>query len=532
VASGPTITAKFVADTSQLVNEVGKVEQSAGSRLKSFAGKAALALGGAFAVSQVAEFGKASVDAAAADAKAQAILADTMRNVTGATDAQIASTESFLSALSKSTAVADDDLRPALANLIRGFGDAGEAQDALSLATDVSAGTGKDLVSVTEAMAKAALGNTGALGRLGIKTKDAAGHALTLDQIMGDMARTFDGQAARAADTTAGKMANASIQFGEFQEMIGAKLLPIVATLASYFMNTLLPAFEAVVSWIADNKDLVLAAFIGFATVVATMLVPAFIAWAASAAAAAAATLVAAAPFIAIGAVIAAVAFVIIKNWDSIVNATKAAWNAVLFAVRFVWDWIKENWPLLLAVITGPFGLAVYAIVQNFDTIKDAASAVYDWIVDKFNAIANFLSGIVGSIAGAIGRVASAIKGPINAVISGWNAIEFTVPHITLPTVDLGPFGSFGGQSFGGQTFGFPNIPHLAQGGIVTGPTLAVIGEAGPEAIIPLERAGSRTYNLTVNMPVGGDPAMAGRSIVAAIRQYERANGTQWRSAS
>jgi hypothetical protein len=531
VASGPTITAKFVADTSQLVSEVGKVEQSAGSKLKSFAGKAALALGGAFAVSQVVDFGRASVDAAAADAKAQAILAETMRNVTGATDAQISSTESFLSALSKSAAIADDDLRPAMANLIRGFGDAGQAQDALALATDVSAGTGKDLVSVTEAMAKAALGNTGALGRLGIKTKDAAGHALTLDQIMGDMARTFDGQAAKAADTTAGKMANASIQFGEFQEMIGAKLLPVVATLAAYFTNTLIPAFETVVSWIADNKDVILAAFIGFATVVGAVVVPAFIAWATSAAAAAAATLVAAAPFIAIGAVIAAVAYVIIKNWDTIVTATKAAWNAVLAAVRFVWDWIKNNWPLLLAIITGPIGLAVYAIVQNFETIKDAATAVWQWIVDKFNAIASFFSGIVGTIAGAIGRIAGAIKGPINAVISGWNAIEFTVPRITLPEVDLGPFGKVGGGSFGGQTFGFPNIPHLAEGGIVTQPTLAMIGEAGPEAVIPLGRAGNRTYNLTVNMPVGGDPAMAGRSIVAAIRSYERANGTQWRAS-
>ena len=156
MASGPTIVAKFIADTSAMTSEVDKAASGASSRLESFATKAAVAIGGAFAVSKVVEFGKASVDAAAADAEAAALLASTLKNVTGATDAQVAASEAFISNLSKQAAVADDDLRPAMGNLVRGFGDAEQAQQALALATDVSAGSGKSLESVSTALMKAA----------------------------------------------------------------------------------------------------------------------------------------------------------------------------------------------------------------------------------------------------------------------------------------------------------------------------------------------------------------------------------------
>jgi SLT domain-containing protein len=73
------------------------------------------------------------------------------------------------------------------------------------------------------------------------------------------------------------------------------------------------------------------------------------------------------------------------------------------------------------------------------------------------------------------------------------------------------------------------SIPGLASGGIVTGPTIALIGEAGPEAVIPLDRgmrAGSgTTINLTVNAGMGTNGAEVGRQIVDALKQYERRNG-------
>jgi hypothetical protein len=70
-------------------------------------------------------------------------------------------------------------------------------------------------------------------------------------------------------------------------------------------------------------------------------------------------------------------------------------------------------------------------------------------------------------------------------------------------------------------------IPAMAEGGIVTGPTLALIGEAGPEAVIPLDRGSGvgTTINLTVNAGMGTDGGDVGRQIVDALRQYERRNG-------
>ncbi|HXJ64361.1 MAG TPA: hypothetical protein VNN79_11455, partial [Actinomycetota bacterium] len=336
MASGPSIAVKFLADTSNLVSGVDKAAGTASSSIGGFAKKAGVAIGGAFAVGAVVEFGKASVDAAAADAEGQAKLAQTLKNTTGATQDQIDASEKFIGSLSKQTAIADDDLRPAFDNLVRGFGNAEDAQKALALATDISAGTGKDLGSVSEALMKAANGQTGALGRLGIETKDSAGHAKTLDQIMGDLSGTFKGQAAAAAETTAGKMRNASIQFGEFQEQIGTAVLPVLGTMASFLTGTLIPALSGVADWISGHKDIIVAALIGVGVVVGTLVIPAFLSWAAAAGAAALATVLAAAPFIAIGAVIAGVALLIINNWDTIKAAAEATWDFVVGVIRGV----------------------------------------------------------------------------------------------------------------------------------------------------------------------------------------------------
>ena len=69
----------------------------------------------------------------------------------------------------------------------------------------------------------------------------------------------------------------------------------------------------------------------------------------------------------------------------------------------------------------------------------------------------------------------------------------------------------------------------MAKGGIVTGPTNALIGEAGPEAVIPLSGANSvgmgSTYNINVNAGIGTNGAQVGREIVEAIRKYERSSG-------
>src|SRR5262245_35677571 len=123
MATGPAIVARFLADTTALTSGVDKATSQVSGKL----GGIAKAGGGAFAVKQIADFGQAAASAAADDAEAQAQLAQALKNTTGATDAQVKSTEDYIGKLSMQAAIADDELRPAMATLARGFGDTEEA---------------------------------------------------------------------------------------------------------------------------------------------------------------------------------------------------------------------------------------------------------------------------------------------------------------------------------------------------------------------------------------------------------------------
>jgi hypothetical protein len=143
-----------------------------------------------------------------------------------------------------------------------------------------------------------------------------------------------------------------------------------------------------------------------------------------------------------IGIIIAAlvalgVAFVVLyKKVGWFRNAVNTALNAVKNAAVAVFGWIKGHWPLLVAILTGPFGVAVYAIVKHFKTVKQAA------------------------------------RDAINFLIKGWNSLQFKVPGFKAGPVH-----------FGGFSLGVPKIPLLASGGLVTSPGAAVVGDQGPEIV-------------------------------------------------
>lgn len=158
-------------------------------------------------------------------------------------------------------------------------------------------------------------------------------------------------------------------------------------------------------------------------------------------------------------------AFINMKDW-------------VTTAVGDIIDWISGNWPLVLAIITGPIGLAVLAVVSNFDRIKGAASSVLDWITTAFNNVVDFIKGMPGRIANAAtgmwDGIKQAFRSAINFIIRGWNSLELRIPDISMP----GPIPDIPG--FGVST---PNIPELAQGGTIMSPGSAWIAEDGPELV-------------------------------------------------
>lgn len=207
----------------------------------------AIAGGAAAAATGAVVAGKAlwgMAQGAAADEAAQKRLALGLANTTGATRGQVASVEEWISSQGTALGVTDDELRPALQRLAQSTGDVTKAQGLASLAMDVSKGTGKDLETVSAALGRAYDGNTGALGRLGVKTKDAEGNALSFDQIQKNLASTFSGQASTAADTFEGRMGRLNLMFGEAQESVGAALLPTLTKLGGWLLDKGVPALK------------------------------------------------------------------------------------------------------------------------------------------------------------------------------------------------------------------------------------------------------------------------------------------------
>ena len=178
-----------------------------------------------------------AANAAAEDAKSQALLANAMTNGAGATKTQIAATESWIDAQSRATGVTDDELRPALATLVKSTGDVGKSQKALAIAMDVSASTGKPLQAVSEAMAKGFGGQTTALGRLVPGLSQAALKSGDMAKVMAELHAKTDGAAKAAGDSAAGKMLRFKNSLGETQEAIGGALLPVLDKLSTVLVT-------------------------------------------------------------------------------------------------------------------------------------------------------------------------------------------------------------------------------------------------------------------------------------------------------
>ncbi|MGL5172488.1 MAG: hypothetical protein ACRC75_01440, partial [Olsenella sp.] len=182
---------KAIADFKKLETNGAK----AAFAIKKAALPAAAALGG------LAIAGVDAVKAFAEDDAAAQKLATTLQNVTGATDQQIDAVEDFISKTSIAAAVTDDELRPALDSLVRGTGDVAQAQDLLGLALDISAGTGKDLATVSDALSKAYNGNFKALKSLDPALAGLIAEGADADTVFGRLAGTFQNQASKQANT-------------------------------------------------------------------------------------------------------------------------------------------------------------------------------------------------------------------------------------------------------------------------------------------------------------------------------------------
>jgi hypothetical protein len=252
------LTLKLLADVDNFTKNLNKADKdvmSFGDKVSDFGKKAGLAFAAAGAAA-VAYAGKLAIDgvkSAIEDAAAQEKLALTLKNVTGATNDQIAATEDYITQTSLAFGITDDDLRPSLERLARATGDVAKAQKLQTVAIDVAAGSGKSLEAVTNAMARAAEGNTAALGKLGIGLTSAQLKTMSMDQITAKLADTFENQAAAKADTFQGKLTRLQIAFDEGKETVGSYILTAITPMVEVIVNRVIPAIADFTNNLGDK---------------------------------------------------------------------------------------------------------------------------------------------------------------------------------------------------------------------------------------------------------------------------------------
>jgi len=183
-----------------------------------------------YSVQKLYSFSKASVKAFAEDDKAAKALGTTLKNLGLAYGSNVGTVNGFISRLEMQTGVLDDELRPAMDRLLRATGDVTKSQELLGLALDISAGTGKSLTQVSQSLQKAYLGQTQALGRLGVGLTKAELTSSSFEEIQARLATLFAGQAAAAADTYAGSLAKLTVAGNNAKETIGEGLVDAIKT--------------------------------------------------------------------------------------------------------------------------------------------------------------------------------------------------------------------------------------------------------------------------------------------------------------
>ena len=532
MASSADVLVRFLADTTSLDKGVS----SAGSKVKSLG----RSLAGLFSTAAIGAFVSSSISAGEEVERVNAKLERAYQTMGDATGTLAKHAEDYATVLMKQTAIDDETIKSAQTKLLlfKSLSTAtaqtsGVFDEATRAAADLSARGLGDMGSAATKLGKLLedpVTNINSLSRAGVQfTAEQKAHIAQLvasgdllgaqRYVLGEVEKRVGGAAAASA-TSADK---AKTSFNEMKESIGTALLPAVAALAPLIA-------DAATSFGALPAPVIAAtvALAGFVAIAATIGFPI------TAAVVAVAALVAAALFL-------------WNNWDQI------------------WTWISDHpaYAIILAVLAAPLAFiislvgAAHWLADNWesawDLIRNAVSDAVDWIVGAFNDTVAFIAGIPGRISSALstiwnvitapfrsaidevksifGEIGGAFDGAISGVKSvwnsfarGWNGIDVKIPTVSLP---------FGIGEVGGGEFKLPHLPTLARGGIVSSPTLALIGEAGREAVVPLPASGGlggTVYQIEINVAPGVSPAVVGATVVDQIRAYERVAGRAWRN--
>lgn len=590
---------KIVADVSDAVKGVDDIAAKTTS-MKDKMSNVGKSIANSVAADKIIQFGEASIQAAAdADDAMDAI------------NAAFGGTSKEIEKFSKSAAdnmgmsqAAYQTMAAKTGNLLQSMGvssdQAAKSTEVLSQrAADMAAIWGTDTATAMEAINKGLAGSTKSLQQFNVKlsTSEIEARAMSKGYVDASGKVTAAGKAIAAQELILEKTSNVqgawadnSKDLGSQQDIMRAKLEDLQATLG----KQLLPIIIKLMSYAQPIMNF-LAANAGWLTPIAGVIlgiVAALKVW--TVVQTALNIVLSANPLglivIAIAAVVAGIVLLYNKvDWFR--NFVDGAMRAVVVVFQTFWDivtgiyhWIVDNWPLLLAIITGPIGAAVLIITKNWDKIKEGFSATIDFIknilgglydiitlpyrraidavktiVDVIpgffrtivNGINNALSGVWDTISYPFKRGWDAAKSAGQAVIDWFGTIKNTINNVfngladvvTYPfRVAFNAIKTLWNNTVGGFGFTVPSwvpgvggkgfkIPMMAEGGVVTRPMIAMLGEAGKEAVIPLDRISdlnqTATTPVVINVYALDATQAVGRRVYDSLREYARVSGNQ-----
>ena len=457
MAGIPKVKITFDADFDELKKGVkGATDEveGFGSKVGDFAKKAgaAFAIAGAAAAAYAGKLLVDGVKAAIEDEAAQAKLATTLQNVTGATNSQIAAVEAQILKTSLLTGKTDDELRPSFDRLVRSTKDVEEAQKLQALALDIAAGSGKSLEAVSNALAKGYEGNTAALGKLGVGISAAELKTMSFDEVTKALSATFEGQATKQADTFAGKMDRLKVAFAEGQETVGSFVLDAITPMVTLFVDKVIPLIGTLSTDIGEKLG---PTFTNLVTIFKEDLLPIIEAWWSF--------------------LVDIVIPGIIATVQPIIEGLFSAFDSIATAIKDNEDNLK---PL-------------------FTLFKAVAKFVSDTLAPAFGEVLGAAIKVLGKLVGGLVDGFSSLVGFIGDVVSGIKSIINLVKNNPLVKGISGVID----RVFGGGK---------AEGGAVSSNKSYVVGERGPELFLPntngmivpnnrLGGSGGSVYNITVN---------------------------------
>ncbi|WOI58600.1 phage tail tape measure protein [Streptomyces fradiae] len=343
--------------------------------------------------------------------------------------------------------------------------------------------------------------------------KDPMEQSAIAVELFGDMA----GEGADAVwamdPATAAATSGMNAAAGAAEKATGAmaatqSLDSIWRTLSTTLGEALGPALEVVAKFLAENPELVkvlVPVLLGLAVAIGIAVIAQW-AWNAALFAFPGTWII-----LAIMLIIAAVVLVVMY-WDEIVAATRSTWDSIVEKLGGAWTWIKETvgavWDWVSSkiseawrAITGWIKSGVDTSMRWIDTLSAIPGKIATWFGQMIAYVRSLPGRIGAATAGMWDGIKSAFRGALNWIIGRWNNFSFSVGG-----------GSFMGVSIPRITISTPDIPYLAEGGITTGPTLAMIGEGREdEAVLPLSRLDGMLRGVARSVQdTGGDGQAAG----------------------